>query len=56
MGWGFPDMMFLNFLLCQTLESVGISEIVLLSFPDSYNTNAVMKYISIPVLAPLVCM
>ena len=44
-------MTFLNFFsLCQNPDSVGLSEIVLSSFPDSYNTNAVMKYMPIPVL------
>ena len=51
-GGGVPDITFSIFLLCQHLESAGLSEIVLWSFPDSYNTNAVKKYMPIPILTP----
>ena len=40
-------MNFRHLLGCDTIESDGLSEIVLSSFPDSYNTNAVMKYMPI---------
>ena len=55
-GWGFPDMMFFNFfIMLKNLESDCLSEIVLSSFPDNYNTNAAMKYMPIPVLTHLAC-
>ena len=43
---GFPDMMFFNF-LCQNIESIGLSEIVLESLPDSDNFNYFLFYTKI---------
>ena len=49
LGGGVPDIRFLKFLLCHKLESAGLSDTVLESFPGSDSANAVIKHMPVPV-------
>ena len=56
----FPDIMFFNFFIMPILAYIRNFFIMLIlayqksCFNHSYNTNAVMKYMHIPVLTPMV--